>query len=226
MEAFVEGEEDAPCARFDIRTYSYGSTFRFSPAVWVSGESGEGEFDWTDYDIPFPLGINDSKHIEYETDDGLVAFDVLDDKADGRHVIRVTACPYLKSTGVFVSGLEQVDYNLLVYSKRLAWPGNYVCESGGEDGTKSMSISQINDQLLSIEMVHYYADGRVETYHTVAETNAYRHDEYAADDNGDKKLYFRLLEDPDTGRKAVRVQQNGINLSIDQKFDGTYFIES
>ena len=224
LEAFVEGEEGAPYARFGIRTYSYGNTFRFSPAIWIGGEYGISRFDWTDYDIPFPLGIDDSKHIEYETDDGLIAFDVLDDKADGRHVIRVTACPYLKSTGVFVSGLEQVDSGLLNYGRRLTWPGNYVCESGGEDGTKSISISQVNDQLLSIEMVHNYADGRVETYHAEAETNAYGHGEYAAEDHGDKQPYFTLLEDPDTGRKAVRVQQFGINLSIDQEFDGTYFI--
>ena len=156
--------------------------------------------------------------------DGLIAFDVLDDKEDGRHVIQVTACPNLKSTGVFVSGLEQVDSGLLNYGRRLTWPGNYVCESGGEDGTKSISISQINDQLLSIEMVHYYADGRVETYHAEAETNAYGHGEYAAEDHGDKRPYFTLLEDPDTGRKVVRVQQFGINPSIDQEFDGTYFI--
>ena len=229
LETFVEGEEGAPNTLFAINYYEDNSTtFRFSTGVWVGGDTViiNDWYDWTYYSIPYPLGNNESKHIEYETDDGLIAFDVLDDKADGRHVIRVTACPNLKCTGVFVSDAEYLDSELLMYSKRLTWPGNYVCESGGEDGTKSISISQINDQLLSIEMVHNYADGRVETYHAEAELNTYGNRAYYAVSSGEKWIDFKLQENPDTGEKMVRVEQTGINLSKDPEFWGTYFVES
>ena len=162
-------------------------------------------------DIPYPLGSDENKHIEFETSDGLIAFDVLDDKADGRHVIRVTACPYLNDVGIFVSGAEDLDWSLMRYGKRLTWPGNYVCESDGEDGTKSMSISQINDQLLSIEMVHNYADGRVETYHVEALINANGSDMYYA---LSEWFTFQLKIDETTGEKAIIVEQAVIIPSI------------
>lgn len=225
LEAFAEGEEDAPYARFGINYYEYNSTaFEFSSGIWVGNEYGMNPFDWTYYDIPYPLGNHESKHIEYETDDGLIAFDVLDDKADGRHVIRVTACPNLKCTGVFVSGAEELNSGLQRYGKRLTWPGNYVCESGGEDGTKSISISQVNDQLLSIEMVHNYANGRVETYHAEALIDAYWGDMYyAISDSGAKWIDFQLRIDETTGAKVIVVEQIGINPSIDPEFQGIYF---
>lgn len=161
--------------------------------------------------------------IAYETNDGRIAFDVLDDKPDGRHVIRVTDCPHLERTGVFVSGAEDLSEDFIQQGKRLNWPGTYVCEKGGVDGTKSISISQADDQLLSIEMTHNYADGRVETYHAEAEIyGAY----LAIGHGGEKGLDFQLQEDTDTGKKIVIVQQNGINPNIDWEYDGTYIIKS
>lgn len=88
--------------------------FNFLPALWVGSNGNYGNpLDWAFYDIPFPLGNDKSRHIEYETNDGLIAFDVLDDKADGRHVIRVTDCPHLECTGVFVSGAENLSDNFI-----------------------------------------------------------------------------------------------------------------
>lgn len=95
------------------------------------------------------------------------------------------------------------------------------------DGTKSISVSQADDQLLSIEMIHNYADGRVETYHATAEINAYGNGAYyAVSSSGEKWLDFQLQEDTDTGKKIMIVQQNGINPNIDWEYDGTYIIKS
>ena len=224
LEAFAEGEEGAPYAVFDVIFDEHNAnTFQFWPALWVGGNSGN-PLDWAFYDIPFPLGNRGSNHIEHETADGLIAFDVLEDKPDGRHVIQVTACPHLESVGTFVSGAENLDAGFLKQGERLNWPGDYVCESGGADGTKSISISQVNDQLLSIEMVHNYADGRVETYHADAEINAYGNGVYYALSVGDKWIDFKLQVDSDTGGKVVRVEQNGIT-ATDPEFQGTYLRE-
>lgn len=229
LEAFIEGEEGTPYTRFDIKSHEQNAnTFQFLPALWVGSNGNYGNpLDWAFYDIPFPLGNDKSRHIEYETNDGLIAFDVLDDKADGRHVIRVTDCPHLECTGVFVSGAENLSDNFIQQGKRLNWPGTYVCEKGGVDGTKSISVSQADDQLLSIEMIHNYADGRVETYHATAEINAYGNGAYyAVSGSGEKWLDFQLQEDTDTGKKIMIVQQNGINPNIDWEYDGTYIIKS
>ena len=87
-----------------------------------------------------------------------------------------------------------------------------------------MSVTQVSDQLLSIDLVHNYADGRVEIYHAEALINAYRVGMYyALSDSGEKWLDFKLKKDEATGKIVIVVQQNRINLSIDPEFDGTYF---
>lgn len=217
LETFADGEEDALNARFDIGIDDYDSQkFYYTPSKFEQGS--------ITYKIPYPMVVQDSNHIEYETIDGLVAFDVLDDKEDGRHVIRIIESPHLACTGIFVSGAENLDSIFEYCERRLNWPGNYFCDSDGKDGTKSISIFQVNDRLLSIDLVHNYADGRVETYHADAEVNAYGNGPYYALSVGEKWVDFKLQVDPDTGRKVVRVEQNGITV-IDPEFQGTYFRE-
>ena len=97
----------------------------------------------------------------------------------------------------------------------------YTCNNGGDDGTKSISVTQVDDTLLSIKMIHNYADGQVDTYQTNAKIEEY--DPFSAHgESGEKSLYFTLEMDIETREKTITISQLGIYPAIDLEYDGIY----
>ena len=86
-----------------------------------------------------------------------------------------------------------------------------------------MTVTQKGSTSLSIDMIHNYANGNIETYHAEAEIGAFGKGPYfAACTQDDKTLYFNLEVDPTSGEKVIQLDQLGIYPAIDLEYDGTY----
>ncbi len=216
---FLNGAEDAPYLRFEINNNSQKDlSFKFANAyLW-----GPAHYEIFDFDVPYPRGTSESKHIEYTSEEGGIAFDVLGQTEDGRQLIEITEFPYSEYIGLYAEASD-LDSEIGKYGVRLNWEGTYTCNNGGNDGTKSISVTQVDDTLLSIKMIHNYADGRVDTFETNAEIGFYSDDTFSAysDQNG-KYLSFILGMDTENGEKTITISQGGIYPAIDLEYDGIY----
>lgn len=181
-------QEDAPYLRFEINNNSQKDlSFKFANAyLW-----GPTHYEIFDFDVPYPRGTSESKHIEYTSEEGGIAFDVLGQTEDGRQLIEITEFPYSEYIGLYAEASD-LDSEIGKYGVRLNWEGTYTCNNGGDDGTKSISVTQVDDTLLSIKMIHNYADGQVDTYQTNAKIEEY--DPFSAHGESVKKFVFYLRD--------------------------------
>lgn len=220
---FAEGVEDSPFLWFEITAIRNDST-HFSFSNNLLGYHADEFFD---YSIPFPRkGFSStSDHIEYQTNEGTIAFNILEDSEDGLHRIELTEFPYPKYEGIYIDALEQVNPKLGFQGKLLTWDGTYVCRSDDEDGVKTITVTQIDEMTISVDMAHTYADGREDFLHADAEIGAFNDDPYCAYYRQERMVDFQLEEDPNTKQKIITVGQTGIYPAIDKEFSGVYIRE-
>lgn len=104
----------------------------------------------------------------------------------------------------------------------LTWDGIYSCNNGGDDGSKTLTITNADDHSFSFSMEHLYGDGHIESFSGTASIGTYNNGAYFASYERDKTLYFRLSEDPTNGEISIVVSQIGIYPDIDLEYDGCY----
>lgn len=174
------------------------------------------ELQWTygpSWSIPYPLGPDVSTtHIEYSSSDGLIAFDVVGQTADNRTIIEITSFPDAAYIGEYVQG-EDLLPNLL------QWDGTYVCERGGADGRKTITVRRNDDMTLSVSLYHLYGDGHEEYLDLTPQIGAYGNGEDFAFETD---YSFTLQQDELTGVYSIALSQAYIYPDIDLKFDGVY----
>lgn len=206
--SFAEGEAPSICRPIilDGGNDSYFSIISVAPRdlQWTYGLS------WY---IPYPLGPDASPtHIEYDSSDGLISFDVMGQTADGRNIIEITNFPDAAYIGEYIQG-EDLLPDLCI------WDGTYVCERGGADGRKTITVRRNDDMTLSVNLYHLYGDGHEEHLDLTPQIGAYG--------NGEDFAYvtdysFTLQQDEFTGNYSIALSQAHIYPDIDLEFDGVY----
>lgn len=104
----------------------------------------------------------------------------------------------------------------------LTWDGTYKCDNGGNDGSKTLTITKVDDHSFSFSMEHLYGDGHMESFSGTANIGTYNNGAYFASYEQDKTLYFRLNEEPTNGEISIVISQIGIYPDIDLEYDGCY----
>ena len=212
---FLEGEEYAPFMTIKLSAGLTDTDFRLT-----AGQDS----NYVDYYIPYPRGPQEDMCIEHMTDSGLIAFDI-ELAENGLPSIEIKNFPQHELIGSYSMPPESFDTRLSRPGVLLKWNGTYVCSNGGEDGSKTLTVTQIDNTLLSIDMIHRYADGHIETLLVEAEIDAFGKGPYfAAYVKDDKTLYFNLEIDAASGEKVIRLDQIGIYPAIDLEYYGTYQI--
>ena len=74
----------------------------------------------------------------------------------------------------------------------LTWDGTYICNNGGSDGVKTVTISKIDDLSISFSMEHTYGDGRTDAFSATANIGTYNRGQYFASYEQEKTLFFHI----------------------------------
>lgn len=210
--AFAEGEGEPICrplildSGFEDGDAPYFTIIGCTPRdlQWVDA------FSWR---IPYPLGPDaPDAHIEYNSPDGFIALDVTGQTADGRNIIEITDFPDAAYIGEYIQGEDLVP-NLYL------WDGTYVCERGGADGRKTITVQRIDDMTLSVNLYHLYGDGREERLELTPQIGAYGNGEGFAYETD---FSFTLQQDGITGIYSIALSQAHIYPDVDLEFDGIY----
>lgn len=211
---FLDGEEYAPYMTIRLSAGLTSVDFRLT--------AYDQDSNFMDYYIPYPRGPQEDAYIEYMSDSGLIAFEI-ELAENGMPSIEIKNFPQSQLIGSYSIRPESFDVRLGKPGILLKWDGTYVCNNGGEDGSKTLAVTQNGNTSLSIDMIHNYANGNIETYHAEAEIGAFGKGPYfAACTQDDKTLYFNLEVDPTSGEKVIQLDQLGIYPAIDLEYDGTY----
>ena len=211
---FLDGEEYAPYMTIRLSAGLTSVDFRLT--------AYDQDSNFMDYYIPYPRGPQEDAYIEYMSNSGLIAFEI-ELAENGMPSIEIKNFPQSQLIGSYSMRPESFDVRLGKPGILLKWDGTYVCNNGGEDGSKTLTVTQKGSTSLSIDMIHNYANGNIETYHAEAEIGAFGKGPYfAACTQDDKTLYFNLEVDPTSGEKVIQLDQLGIYPAIDLEYDGTY----
>lgn len=203
--SFAEGEPGAVCHQLTIEPHS-------SSYFTITGSKVVGRYSYSDftYAIPYPLGPDVSTtHIEYMSEIGLMAFDIIGKTQDRRIVVEITSFPDPVYMGQFIEGEDLLP-------DPYPWEGTYVCES--DEGQKIMAVQQIDNLTLSASLYHLYPDGHEEYLEKTPTFYTHSGGDFA--DEGD--FAFTLLQDEVTGECSIEVKQTPAYPDINLGYDGIY----
>lgn len=116
--------------------------------------------------------------------------------------------PFLGSESV-QEPLDEVQTNVS------DWDGTYVCNNGGEDGTKTLTATK-NGNTLTFEISHTYGDGRSDFISGSADIGTYGNGSAFASYENEKILYFTW------SGNTIEISQIGIYPDVDLEFSGLY----
>ncbi len=206
--SFAEGEAPSICRPIIL---AEGNDSYFA-IICGAPKDLQWAYDYPWY-IPYPLGPDASTtHIEYSSSDGFIAFDVMGHTADDRKIIEITDFPDVAYIGEYVQGEDLLPELYL-------WDGTYVCERGGTDGRKTITVQRNDDMTLSVSLYHIYGDGHEEYLDLTPQIGAYGNGEGFAYETD---YSFTLQQDELTGVYSIALSQAYIYPDIDLKFDGVY----
>lgn len=239
---YVPSPEDAredKTILIDFDSWS-GSKFYFILYKQESGFAKQHIFE-----IPYPLGPDATGYIEYKGADDSIAFNIQGLSNDGRQLIEITDCSYPEYVGLYVAAPEQSNEEDVhdsqneetigssdneepfmgsesvqepldeVQSNVSDWDGTYVCNNGGEDGTKTLTATK-NGNTLTFEISHIYGDGRSDFISGSADIGTYSNGSAFASYENEKILYFTW------SGNTIEISQIGIYPDVDLEFSGLY----
>ena len=141
---FLDGEEYAPYMTIRLSAGLTSVDFRLT--------AYDQDSNFMDYYIPYPRGPQEDAYIEYMSNSGLIAFEI-ELAENGMSSIEIKNFPQSQLIGSYSMRPESFDVRLGKPGILLKWDGTYVCNNGGEDGSKTLTVTQKGSTSLSIDMI-------------------------------------------------------------------------